>query len=81
MVAGAVLVAFGFMGFVLAKTGTGRSMSEDSAIMSLVENCARRQHRAIDLLHDKRFMRSSRADSSLATVNIPGTYPNTHPRS
>jgi ParB family transcriptional regulator, chromosome partitioning protein len=25
---------------------------EDSAIMSLVENCARRQHRAIDLLHD-----------------------------
>jgi ParB family chromosome partitioning protein len=26
--------------------------SEDSAIMSLVENCARRQHRAIDLLHD-----------------------------
>lgn len=26
--------------------------NEDSAIMSLVENCARRQHRAIDLLHD-----------------------------
>jgi ParB family transcriptional regulator, chromosome partitioning protein len=26
--------------------------AEDSAIMSLVENCARRQHRAIDLLHD-----------------------------
>src|SRR6185312_13153839 len=26
--------------------------SEDSAIMSLVENCARRQHRSIDLLHD-----------------------------
>lgn len=26
--------------------------SEDSAIMSLVENCARREHRAIDLLHD-----------------------------
>jgi len=26
--------------------------TEDSAIMSLVENCARRQHRAIDLLHD-----------------------------
>jgi ParB family transcriptional regulator, chromosome partitioning protein len=25
---------------------------EDSAIMSLVENCARRQHRSIDLLHD-----------------------------
>ena len=25
---------------------------EDSAIISLVENCARRQHRAIDLLHD-----------------------------
>lgn len=28
------------------------SSNEDSAIMSLVENCARRQHRAIDLLHD-----------------------------
>lgn len=26
--------------------------NEDSAIMSLVENCARRQHRSIDLLHD-----------------------------
>jgi ParB family chromosome partitioning protein len=26
--------------------------NEDSAIMSLVENCARRQHRAIGLLHD-----------------------------
>lgn len=26
--------------------------TEDSAIMSLVENCARRQHRTIDLLHD-----------------------------
>lgn len=26
--------------------------NEDSAIMSLVENCARRQHRPIDLLHD-----------------------------
>jgi ParB family transcriptional regulator, chromosome partitioning protein len=26
--------------------------TEDSAIMSLVENCARRQHRSIDLLHD-----------------------------
>lgn len=26
--------------------------NEDGAIMSLVENCARRQHRAIDLLHD-----------------------------
>jgi ParB family transcriptional regulator, chromosome partitioning protein len=25
---------------------------EDCAVMSLVENCARRQHRAIDLLHD-----------------------------
>jgi ParB family chromosome partitioning protein len=29
-----------------------RASDEDSAIMSLVENCARRQHRAIDLLHD-----------------------------
>lgn len=26
--------------------------NEDSAIMSLVENCARRQHRSVDLLHD-----------------------------
>lgn len=26
--------------------------SEDCLVMSLVENCARRQHRAIDLLHD-----------------------------
>lgn len=26
--------------------------AEDCAVMSLVENCARRQHRAIDLLHD-----------------------------
>lgn len=26
--------------------------TEDCAVMSLVENCARRQHRAIDLLHD-----------------------------
>jgi len=26
--------------------------NEDSAIMSLVENCARRQHRSIDLLRD-----------------------------
>jgi ParB family transcriptional regulator, chromosome partitioning protein len=26
--------------------------AEDSLVMSLVENCARRQHRAIDLLHD-----------------------------
>ncbi|UGA42429.1 ParB N-terminal domain-containing protein [Bradyrhizobium quebecense] len=26
--------------------------NEDGAIMSLVENCARRQHRSIDLLHD-----------------------------
>lgn len=31
--------------------------SEDSAIMSLVENCARRQHRSIDLLHDIEGMR------------------------
>lgn len=30
---------------------------EDSAIMSLVENCARRQHRSIDLLHDIEGMR------------------------
>jgi ParB family chromosome partitioning protein len=26
--------------------------AEDCLVMSLVENCARRQHRAIDLLHD-----------------------------
>jgi ParB family transcriptional regulator, chromosome partitioning protein len=32
--------------------------SEDSAIMSLVENCARRQHRAIDLLHDIEGLKS-----------------------
>jgi ParB family chromosome partitioning protein len=32
--------------------------SEDSAIMSLVENCARRQHRAIDLLHDIEGLRN-----------------------
>jgi ParB family chromosome partitioning protein len=31
--------------------------NEDSAIMSLVENCARRQHRSIDLLHDIEGMR------------------------
>jgi ParB family transcriptional regulator, chromosome partitioning protein len=31
--------------------------SDDSAIMSLVENCARRQHRSIDLLHDIEGMR------------------------
>ncbi|MEY9634114.1 ParB family chromosome partitioning protein [Bradyrhizobium japonicum] len=31
--------------------------TEDSAIMSLVENCARRQHRSIDLLHDIEGMR------------------------
>ncbi|SHG56423.1 plasmid partitioning protein RepB C-terminal domain-containing protein [Bradyrhizobium erythrophlei] len=31
---------------------------EDSAIMSLVENCARRQHRAIDLLHDIEGLKS-----------------------
>jgi ParB family chromosome partitioning protein len=31
---------------------------EDSAIMSLVENCARRQHRAIDLLHDIEGLRN-----------------------
>ena len=31
--------------------------TEDSAIMSLVENCARRQHRSIDLLHDIDGMR------------------------
>ncbi|QOZ23125.1 plasmid partitioning protein RepB C-terminal domain-containing protein [Bradyrhizobium sp. CCBAU 51753] len=32
--------------------------SEDSAIMSLVENCARRQHRTIDLLHDIEGLRT-----------------------
>src|ERR1700736_4456160 len=31
---------------------------EDSAIMSLVENCARRQHRSIDLLHDIEGLKS-----------------------
>src|ERR1700674_3802041 len=31
---------------------------EDSAIMSLVENCARRQHRVIDLLYDIEGLRN-----------------------
>lgn len=31
--------------------------AEDCAVMSLVENCARRQHRAIDLLHDIQGMK------------------------
>jgi ParB family chromosome partitioning protein len=38
--------------------------TEDCLVMSLVENCARRQHRAIDLLHDIEGLKRRRYDDA-----------------
>jgi ParB family transcriptional regulator, chromosome partitioning protein len=46
------------------------AMNEDSAIMSLVENCARRQHRSIDLLHDIDGLRQRALSSKISRARL-----------